>query len=131
MDKEKENGGGFTFTYSAGEREMLRSEVERIRLQYITEEESGSILKRIKCLDTKAKTPALIIALSLGVAGTSLFGWGMALCLALNHRLAGVITGSLGFVILALAYPFHQFFWQKGKKKYAPEIIQLCDKLLD
>ncbi|MCI6464216.1 MAG: hypothetical protein MSA90_01935 [Faecalicatena sp.] len=133
MKDEHRMADGYQFRYSAGEQKGIQDEVERIRNQYMEENSDREIdekLKRLRMLDQKAKTPALIVALALGVVGTLILGTGMSLCLALGHMVAGIIVGVLGMGILSAAYPVHQIMLKKGKKKYGEEIRNLSSELL-
>lgn len=132
MKEEHRAADGYQFRYLAGEQKGIQDEVERIRSQYIEEgdREEESKLKRLRRLDQKAKTPALAIALCLGVGGTLILGTGMSLSLALGHMAAGIIVGVLGIAVLSAAYPVHQIMLKRGKKKYGEEIRTLSSELL-
>ena len=132
----------FEFRYSADEHKRRNSEIERIRNQYIvkkeTEQEADIMknqqedkLERLKKLDEKAKQPALIVSLALGVGGTLVLGLGMSMCLAMDMMVLGIIIGVLGMVTLALAFPAHQYLLKKGKEKYRDEIVELSQELLE
>lgn len=133
--------GDFEFRYSANEHKKRNSEIERIRNQYIEKEETEpeihttqqteNKLERLKKLDEKAKQPALMVSLTLGVGGTLVLGLGMSMCLAMDMMVFGIIIGVLGMITLALAFPAHQYLLKKGKEKYRDEIVELSQELLD
>lgn len=127
---EEKNSRGYSFTYSADQREKERSEIERIRLQYM-EDGSNNKMDRLRALDRKVKNPALIIALFIGIFGTLVLGSGLSVLLVLDKLWAGGVIGIAGLVIASLAYPCHQLLIKKGKQKYSAEIIKLCNELLD
>ena len=129
MSEERENKG-YSYTYSSGEEKKIREEVERIRNQYIKKDVAESKLDKIISLDKKAKTPALVAALSLGSIGTLVLGAGMSLILAYYAMTGGIILGILGSIMIAAAFPCHQALLKKGKEKYASEIIMLSNDLL-
>lgn len=133
MKEEHRAADGYQFRYLAGEQKGIQNEVERIRNQYVEEHsdrEQEDQLKRLRRLDQKAKTPALVIALCLGVGGTLILGTGMSLSLALGHMTVGIIVGVLGIAVLSAAYPVHQIMLKRGKKKYGEEIRALSSELL-
>jgi hypothetical protein len=128
---EKNESGSYSFSYSAGEREKVRKEIEGIYIQYLEGDGTTSKLEKLKALDRKAKLPALVISLVLGIGGTLVMGGGLSLFLALDHLLAGSILGIIGMGMIILAFPVHQVFLRKGKEKYSSEIIRLCNELLN
>lgn len=129
----------FEFHYSANEHKERNREIERIRNQYMSEEENEpdsrqrqqeDKLEKLKKLDEKAKQPALILSLGLGVSGALLFGLGMSMCLAMDMMAFGIIIGVLGMIPICLAFPAHQYLLKKGKEKYGAEIVKLSQELL-
>ncbi len=132
----KKDTSGFQMRYSASEHRTRNQEIERIRSQYAPHEQPVDVkkeevdeLERLRKLDEKAKAPALVVSLSLGVGGTLVLGLGMSMCLAMDFMVLGIIIGVLGMVILSLAFPVHQHLLKVGKEKYGEEIRKLCELL--
>lgn len=118
----------FSYTYTAPT-EAERKEIEHIRKKYQTESERGT-LEQLKALDNKVHRFPTALALSLGVAGTLLFGLGFALILEWKQLILGACVSLVGIVPVALAYPVYRYHLAKGKKKYGEEILALSEKLL-
>ncbi|MBQ8406728.1 MAG: hypothetical protein IJY38_02305 [Clostridia bacterium] len=118
----------FEFNYSAPT-EKERREIECIRRQY--EEKVGEDkLTKIRKLDAKVRNTAFILALSLGVIGTLVFGLGLTMVLEWDILLWGSVVAFLGIPLIVAAYPVYNAVLKKMKKKYKDEIIALSDELL-
>ena len=127
MNVQQENQE-FHFSYSAGQNSEIRQEVERIRSGYAEDEKDK--LKRVRQLDNKTKQPALVFALLFGIGGMLLLGGGMSLVMVWKHMVSGIAVGIAGCLLMAAAYPGHQYVLKKEKEKYKDEILRLCDELL-
>ena len=133
----KDSNNGFSYTYSAKERE----EIERIRNKYAPDTKKEDSVARIRRLDAKVVGTAQAYSLTFGVIGTLTLGFGMSLCmtdlatmLGLSGVMAMVIGISLGFVggiLASLAYPVYNFIIKRKRAKIAPEIIRLSDEVLE
>lgn len=130
MNEERDKNS-FNFTYSASNRKSTYEEVERIRRQYVEKNLEMDGLEKLRSLDKKAKTPATVTSLILGIGGALVFGAGLSMVLAYEWMIAGSFIGIIGMLIMLGAYPSYQYFWKKGKEKYAAEIVQISSKLLD
>ena len=121
----------FEYTYSA-ERQQ---EIEAIRKKYLPpEEDKMEQLRRLHSIPTQKAQAASI---AIGVLGTLILGTGMSLCMtdlgaALGHlaMVIGILTGVLGLVMVALAYPLYNTVLRKERQKIAPEILRLSEELL-
>ena len=121
----------FEYTYSA-ERQQ---EIEAIRKKYLPpQEDKMEQLRRLHSIPTQ-KAQACSIA--IGVLGALVLGTGMSLCMtdlgaALGHlaMVIGILTGILGLVMVALAYPLYNTVWRKERQRIAPEILRLSEELL-
>ena len=127
MNVQQENRE-FHFSYSAGQNREIREEEERIRSGYV--QEGKDKLKRLRELDNRTKQPALIFALLSGIGGMLILGGGMSLVMVWRHMAAGIVVGVTGCLLMAAAYPGHQYVLKKTKEKYKDEILRLCDELL-
>ncbi len=106
---------------------------ESIAKEYAPKEASKVIA--LKKLDRKAKSGANIFAYSFGIVMTMVLGIGMCLCLGViggsnsGAFVAGIIIGLLGIVGLGLNYPIYKKLLEKGKNKYAFEILELAKRI--
>lgn len=89
----------------------------------------------LKKLDAKAKLPAKIFAYSFGVLSALVMGVGMCLCMGqigpggAVSMAAGVVIGLLGILGAGVNYPIYRNLLEKGKKKYAFEIVELAKEI--
>lgn len=88
----------------------------------------------LKKLDQKAKLPATVFAYSFGIATTLLVGLGMCLAMQVIGNgtalmVLGIVIGLLGFAGAGINYPIYKKLLQKGKEKYAYEIIELAREI--
>ena len=126
-----ENNHSFEYTYSAEQ----QKEVEAIRKKYLPKEEDKmEQLRRLHRIPTQKAQAASI---AIGVLGALILGTGMSLCMtelgaALEHfaMVIGVLSGLIGLIMVALAYPLFNYVLKKERKRIAPEILRLSDELL-
>lgn len=89
----------------------------------------------LKKLDAKAKMPASIFAYTFGVVSALVMGVGMCLCMGAigpggtAAMAAGVAIGLLGMAGAGVNYPIYKRLLEKGKKKYAFEIMELAREI--
>lgn len=96
----------------------------------------NSKIVALKKLDSKAKLPATVFTYSFGIASTLVVGVGM--CLAMQiigsgivSMVLGIIIGIIGFIGCGVNYPIYKRLLEKGKSKYAYEIVQLAREIAD
>lgn len=96
----------------------------------------NSKIVALKKLDNRAKLPAHMFAYSCGIISTLVFGTGM--CLAMQiigngviSMVLGIIVGILGLIGCSVNYPIYIRMLEKGKAKYAYEIVQLAREIAD
>lgn len=85
-------------------------------------------------LDARAKMPATVFAYSFGIASSLVAGLGMCLSMRIIGSgnamfVLGIVIGILGFVAVGFNYPIYKRLLNKGKQKYAFEIIQLAKEI--
>ena len=124
----------FKYTYSASEQE----EIKRIRQKYQPQEEDK--MSRLRRLDEKVTQKATSVSLVVGIVGALVMGTGMSLVMTdlgavlgmsdMISMVIGVITGLLGIVLVALAYPVYNNVLKKEREKVAPEILRLTEELM-
>lgn len=91
----------------------------------------------LKKLDRKAKLPATIFVYSFGIISALVLGVGMCLSMKVIGNgsnamfVLGIIVGIVGLVGVSLNYPLYRKFLEKGKQKYAFEIIELAKEISD
>lgn len=106
---------------------------EQIANEYAPKEESKVVA--LRKLDARAKAPANIFAYTFGIAMTLLFGLGMCLSMkvigggTVGMVALGIVLGVLGMVGVGLNYPIYKRLLEKGKQKYAFEIIELAGEI--
>ncbi len=91
----------------------------------------------LKKLDKKAKLPSTIFAYTFGCIAALILGVGMCLCLGQigggtqTAFIWGVVVGLIGIACCALNYPVYKIIRQKGKDKYAVDIMLLAKKIAE
>lgn len=111
---------------------------DKIYAQQIANEyapKSTSKVVALKKLDRKAKLPANVFAYTFGIIFTLVFGTGM--CLAMKVIGAGtpasvaigIVVGVVGMIGVGVNFPIHKKLLEKGREKYAFEIIELAKEI--
>ena len=131
-----ENNETFNYTYSAKEQE----EIKAIRKKYALSEESEDKMAKLRRLDASVAQKATVISLIFGIIGTLIMGLGMSLVmtdikdiLGYSQTVAmaiGIVTGIVGIILVALAYPIYCRVSKRERERIAPEIIKLTDELI-
>ena len=85
----------------------------------------SSKIVALKKLDNKAKLPATIFTYSCGIISALVFGTGMCLAMQVigSSMVLGVVIGILGLIGCGINYPIYKKMLEKGKAKYAYEIV--------
>ena len=107
---------------------------ESIAKDYAPKESSKLIA--LKKLDNKAKLPATIFTYSCGIISALVFGTGMCLAMqvigsGIGGMILGIVVGLIGLIGCGINYPIYKKMLEKGKKKYAYEIVQLAKEIAD
>ena len=129
MDENKE----FNYTYSAPTAEE-KKEIEYIRRQYVEKQEKQGVdekMQRLRALNSKVKSPALAISLTMGIVGTLIFGLGLSMVLEWGLLVWGSLVAIVGLAPIISAYWTHNKILERQKKKYGEEILRLSQELLD
>ena len=105
---------------------------ESIAKEYAPKESSKIVA--LKKLDNKAKLPATIFTYSFGIISALVFGTGMCLAMqvigsGLAGMVLGIIVGILGLAGCGVNYPVYRKMLEKGKAKYAYEIVELARQI--
>ena len=107
---------------------------ESIAKDYAPKESSK--LVALKKLDSRAKLPATIFTYSCGIISALVFGIGMCLSMqvignGLTGMVLGMAVGIVGLIGCGVNYPIYKKMLEKGKAKYAYEIVQLAREIAD
>ena len=107
---------------------------ESIAKDYAPKESSKIVA--LKKLDNKAKLPATIFTYSCGIISALIFGAGMCLAMqvigsGIGGMILGIVVGLIGLIGCGINYPIYKKMLEKGKKKYAYEIVQLAKEIAD
>ena len=73
---------------------------------------------QLKKLDAKAKRPANIFAYTFGIVSSLVLG-------------VGIGVGLLGILGVSINYPIYKKMLEKGKEKYASDIIRLAKEIAE
>ncbi len=89
----------------------------------------------LKKLDRKAKMPASVFVYTFGIIAALVTGVGMCLSMAVIGAgttleiVLGIVIGVIGLAAMGINYPIYRKLLEKGKKKYAYEIVQLAKEI--
>lgn len=89
----------------------------------------------LRKLDAKAKLPANVFAYTFGIITSLIAGVGMCLSMKVIGDgttfmfVLGIVVGIIGFLGMGINYPVYKKMLEKGKQKYAFEIIQLAKEI--
>ena len=110
--------------------------VQRIRSQYT--EKQHTALDALKELDAKVKRPANVFAYVYGSVSAIIMGAGMSLVMTdigamiglTSTMVPGIVIGIIGLGMALTTYPIHKNILSSRKKKFAPQILKLSEKLM-
>ena len=110
--------------------------VQKIRTQYT--EKLHSELDALKALDAKVKRPANVFGYTYGSVSAVVMGSGMSLVMTdigamigLSATMVpGIAIGVVGMGMALSTYPIYKKILNSRKKKYAPQIMELSEKLM-
>lgn len=111
--------------------------VQKIRTQYTEKEHTA--LDALRKLDTKVKRPANVFAYIFGSISALIMGSGMSLCMTdigttlgiTSTMSTGIVIGIVGMLMAIINYPIYKGILGFRKKKYAAEILELSDRLMN
>ena len=110
--------------------------VQKIRTQYT--EKQHTELDELKALDARVKRPANVFAYTYGSLGAVVMGAGMSLVMTeigmilglASTMVPGIAVGVVGMGMALSTYPIYKKVLNARKRKYAPEILKLSEKLM-
>ena len=105
---------------------------ESIAKDYVPKESSKIVA--LKKLDNKAKLPATIFTYSFGIISALVFGTGMCFAMqvignGLAGMVLGIVVGIVGLAGCGANYHIYKKILEKGKAKYAYEIVELARQI--
>ena len=114
-----------------------QSAAEKIRTKYV--EKQPSELDALRELDAKVKRPANVFAYVFGIISAIIMGAGMSLVMTdigatlniANTMTKGIVIGVIGMAMALINYPIYSGILNSRKKKYAPEILEMSDKIMN
>ena len=91
----------------------------------------SSKIVALKKLDNRAKLPATVFTYSCGIISVLVFGTGMCLAMQVigSSMVLGIIIGIIGLFGCGINYPIYKKMLEKGKAKYAYEIVELARQI--
>ena len=120
----------FDYTYTAPT-ESERREIDSIKRQYAPKGQKEIKLERLRYLDSRIKSIPQIVSIALGTIGTLIFGLGLSCVLEWHMLVFGILLMVLGTPVFAVAYPVHNYLYNKLKSKHSNEILTLSEELLN
>ena len=105
---------------------------ESIANEYAPKDSSKIIA--LRKLDRKAKMPATIFTYTWGIVSALVFGTGMCLAMqvigsGITSMVLGIIVGIVGMIGCGVNYPIYKKILERGKEKYAYEIVELAREI--
>ncbi len=105
---------------------------ESIAKEYAPKDNSKIIA--LRKLDAKAKMTATVFTYSFGIISSLVAGLGMCLSMqviggTMALTVLGIVIGIIGFIGMGVNYPIYKKMLEKGKKKYAFEIVELAKQI--
>ena len=110
---------------------------QKIRTQYT--EKQYTELDTLKELDAKVKRPANVFAYTYGSVSAVIMGAGMSLVMTeiggiiglASAMVPGIIIGVVGMGMALSTYPIYKKMLNARKKKFAPEILKLSERIMN
>ncbi len=108
---------------------------EQLANEYAPKKASNVIA--LRKLDRKAKLPATVFAYVFGVVFTLIFGTGLSLSVGAiglgtaAYVTLGAVIGTIGLIGVGTNYAIYKHLLEKGKQKYAFEIVQLAKEIAE
>lgn len=109
--------------------------ISKIRTAYTPKQKDA--IDELRRLDAQVRRPVQVFSYIFGSIGALIMGAGMSLVmtdiaatLGIPYALPiGIAAGVIGMIIAIVNYPIHSAVLNSRKKKYAPAILALSEKL--
>ncbi len=108
---------------------------ESLANEYAPKDDSKVVA--LRKLDKRAKLPSEIFTYSFGIISALIMGTGMCLSMKIigsgttASMILGIVIGIIGLFMMGINYPVYKKLREKGKQKYAFEIMQLAREISD
>ena len=125
----KNNYGGFFYMNTD------KIYAESLANEYAPKDDSKVVA--LRKLDKRAKLPSEIFTYSFGIISALIMGIGMCLSMKIigsgttASMILGIVIGIIGLFMMGINYPVYKKLREKGKQKYAFEIMQLAREISD
>lgn len=111
--------------------------VQKIRTQYM--EKQTTELDELRELDAKVKRPANVFAYTFGSISAIVMGAGMSLVMTdigamiglTSAMVPGIAIGVVGLAMALINYPVYNSILTSRRKKYASQIMELSEKIME
>ena len=105
---------------------------ESIAKEYVPKDNSKIVA--LRKLDRRAKLPATVFTYTWGIISALIFGTGMCLAMqvigsGMTHMILGIVIGIIGMIGCGVNYPIYTRLLERGKEKYAFEIVELAKEI--
>ena len=105
---------------------------ESIAKEYVPKDNSKIVA--LRKLDRRAKLPATVFTYTWGIISALIFGTGMCLAMQvigsdMTHMMLGIVIGIIGMIGCGVNYPIYTRLLERGKEKYAFEIVELAKEI--
>lgn len=105
---------------------------EQIANEYSKKETTK--VRKLKKLDSKAKSTANVFAYTFGIVSALVLGTGMCLAMSvigsgIGATVVGIVIGIIGLVGCGVNYPIYKKLREKGKEKYGSDILRLAKEI--
>lgn len=106
---------------------------QQIKNNYTPKTKEQTKLEELKAMDKKVKNPARVFAYTFGTVGSLILGTGMCLAMKIIGNLMplGIGVGLVGIAMVSLNYTIYHAILNKRKAKYANQIIEKSNELLN
>lgn len=118
----------FIFSYSSKQQD----EIKYIKEKYTNDSEGG--INKIRELDRMVDRKSSFVVIILGIVSVFIFGGGMSAFLTREEmffKVFGIMLSICGIVLGLSTHSLYPFIHKKYSEKYGPEIVKLCEKLLE
>lgn len=108
---------------------------EQLASEYAPKQDSK--VKALRKLDAKVKNPANIFAFTFGIISALILGTGMSLAMGVIGggtplmMAIGIVVGCVGIAGACINYPIYKKMLTKAKNKYATDIINLANEIVN
>ena len=110
---------------------------DRIYAESIAKEyapRDNSKIVALRKLDRRAKRPATVFAYTFGIVSSLVLGTGMCFGMqvigsGMTDMAIGIAVGIVGIVGCCVNYPIYKKRLERGKQKYAYEIVELAREI--